>query len=195
MQVFPRMNFITEVYTLLVKTVENWQPALGQFPETGFHQPGGSLGPGIHGWPEQGPAERGMGTETQIPGGLGGIVQLLHRPLRSGLGIVPDFGRGKTVKLGIVGRVHSHQLSLQMGGEFSDLQSGFLDDPPYLIGISFAFSRLFEVQAPWIPGGYLYTGKSQALGPFTDRGQCIERGFLPHELGQEDGRSFDCMHD
>ncbi|MNI55680.1 hypothetical protein D3C73_1106430 [compost metagenome] len=54
MQVFAGVNFVAQVDTGLIETVENWQPALGQLGKTLLDQTGGALWPWVHVGPEQG---------------------------------------------------------------------------------------------------------------------------------------------
>ena len=137
-QVFTRMNFVAHVHSLLVEGVEDGCPAIGQFFEGHLYQTGGALGPGVH----EGPGERsrkgGVHIHPEVATGLGGQHHLVDGPLGAGLGVVVHFGRSERIEHRIVGRMHRHQLPLQVRRKFGDFYSGFLGHALEFVAVVFA---------------------------------------------------------
>ena len=102
-----------------------------------------------------------MGIQSEMLRSLGRILQLLNRPLRAGRGIAPYFLRRKTIEQFIVGRMHRHQLSLQMRAQFGDRQAGLFHNTFHLISIGLALRRHFQIDATRIPGRDLNPFKTQ----------------------------------
>jgi hypothetical protein len=59
----------------------------------------------------------------------------LDCPFGAGLGIAMHRSRRKTVESGVIGRMDSHKLALQMGRQFGDLKTVAVDDALDLVGI------------------------------------------------------------
>ena len=90
--------------------------------------------------------------------------------------------------------MNGHELSLQVGGQFRDLQTAFIHDAFDLIRIGLALRRFLQIDAARIPGGDLHGFESDALRPEADGFEIVERGFIAEELGEEDTGAFDCSH-
>ena len=54
-QVFPGVDFITDIHAFFVEMVQDGLPAPGQLLKPHLDQAGGALGPGMEGMPEQRP--------------------------------------------------------------------------------------------------------------------------------------------
>src|SRR5690349_18497716 len=111
-QVFTRMNLIAKIYAALVEHIQNRQPSICEVLEASFSQAGGSLRPWIHSMPQQSSAESSMSIQSQVLRCLCSILQLLNRPVSPRLSVAPHIFRSKSVKQGVICRVHCHQLSL-----------------------------------------------------------------------------------
>src|SRR5258706_16375922 len=66
MQVFTRVNFVSQVNAIFVRFIEQWPPAFGQLLKAQFYQSRGTLGPGIHGMPQKCPRKSGHDLQSQV---------------------------------------------------------------------------------------------------------------------------------
>ncbi|MNH41189.1 hypothetical protein D3C79_1026390 [compost metagenome] len=85
------------------------------------------------------------------------------------------------------------QLALQMGGELGDDQPPLGQQAAYLVAIILAASRQAQIEQARVRR-QLQAAKAEAGGPVRQAGERIEWRLLPHELGEEDGRSLDGLH-
>jgi hypothetical protein len=124
-----------------------------------------------------------MGIEAKVMRCFRGIFELLHRPFLAGFGVVMYGSGSEPVEERVIGGVYCYQLTLQVGGEFGDLQTCIRDDAFDLVGIGLAFRRLLEVDDAAVPTGQLNADIAQAGHPFADVGEGIERRLVAQELG------------
>src|SRR5690625_4874058 len=189
-KILSRMQLVADIHSRFIKCVENRQPPVSQFTEAALDQSGGALWPGVDRVPEKSSREGAVFGQPQVLARLGGLLQRLHGPLRTGSGIVVQMFGGKTIKECIVSRMDSHQLTLQGRVELCNLHTLLMTDPFDLIGIGCALCQLLQIHQPWIPGGDLHPLVSQAGSPPADRSQ-IKKGFIiSNKLCQKKSRSF-----
>ncbi|MDT4857327.1 hypothetical protein FQZ97_917480 [compost metagenome] len=150
-QVFARMQFEADVAVGVFKGVEDRQPALGEFVECGFNQAGRTRWPGVQKRPGQRAGKAHVALETQTLGSLGGQDHLLHRPGLAGLGVLVHGFGGEAVKRFVVGRVHRHQLPLQVGAELGDGDAVFARHARHLVAIGLRFGGFVEVKNALVP--------------------------------------------
>ena len=105
MQVFTRMDFVAEIDPVLVKGIQDRQPAARQLVKCFLHQTRRTLRERV----EEGPGERAGESrvlgQPEVVRGLGGPLQLLHGPFLSRLGVAMHRCGGKTVQHGVVNRM------------------------------------------------------------------------------------------
>ena len=193
-QVFTGVNLVADVHARMVKRIQDRLPALGQFVKRGLNQTGRARRPGIQVGPGQRAGEGHVRGQPQIGRSLGRQHHLLDCPLLPQRRVAPHLGRGKAVKARVVGRVHRHQLALQMGGQLGDLQPVASQNALYLLAIGFALRRLLQVKQARVPTRNLHPLVAQTRRPGGNRIQRIEGRGIPRKLGQKNSRSFDGFH-
>ncbi len=109
------MDFIAYIDAMLVSMIEDRLPAAGEFLKRGFDQTGGTLRPWIDERPCQCTGKGRMRANAKIARGADRHLYLLDRPLLARFWVAAHFRHRKTVKRFVIGRVHRHELSLQMG--------------------------------------------------------------------------------
>jgi hypothetical protein len=121
-------------------------------------------------------------------------MQLLHRPLLAPGRVVAHFGRGEAVEAGVVGRMHGHQLALQMSRELGDLDAVPPEHAFHFVAVGLAFRGRLEIEEAGVPARDLHPLVAQARRPPGDGLERIEGCAVARELGQEDGRALDGLH-
>ncbi len=115
---------------------------------------------------------------------------LLHRPFLALLGIAVHLGRRESVESLVIGRMHGHELSLEMRRQLGDLDAVLLGGTPHFIAIRLGFGRLLEIDEPWIPACDLHALVAERSRPFADRVERVERRLIARELRQKNRGSF-----
>lgn len=123
LQVFTRVDLVTDIEPGLIKRVKNREPTPGQVVKRLLDQSRWPewLGVGLR--PGQRAREGGMRGDPQIGAGSGGRQHLLHCPLLPPQQVAANLGRGETIETRVLGGVQRHQLALQVGGQLGELQA------------------------------------------------------------------------
>src|SRR5690606_9594523 len=100
------------------------------------------------------------GVEAEAARGPGGEVELFDRPFLPRLWIAAYLRWCKGVEQRVVSRMHGHQLTLQVGRQFGDDDSGVLQDAFDLVAISVALGRLSEIEQRRLAGWNLDADKA-----------------------------------
>ncbi|MCY1363630.1 hypothetical protein D9M69_503990 [compost metagenome] len=150
-QVFARVQFEANIAVGVFKGVEDGHPAFRELVKRRFDQPGGSLWPGVEKRPGQRTREAHVALEAQALRSLGGQDHLLHRPGLAGFGFLAHGVGGEAVKRFVVGRVHRHQLPLQVGAELGDGDAVFARHARHLVAIGLRFGGFVEVKNALVP--------------------------------------------
>ncbi len=87
-----------------------------------------------------------MGAEAEIAARLGGELHLFNSPCLSGRGIAPYLRDGESVILRVIGRMHGHELTLELRGQFGHGEALLGRHPTDLIAIGPAFRGLGEIE-------------------------------------------------
>src|SRR5580704_17362319 len=193
-QIFARMNFEAEVDADFVEFIEDGSPAFGEFVEGSFDKAGGTLRPGIHIGPGERTGKCDVGAEAEIPGGFGSVIKLVDGPFMARFGIVADIRRGESIERGVVGRMDSDKLALQVCGEFGDRETVLFRDAGDFVPIGFALAGGFEIEEAGVPSGNLHAFVAKLCGPGADGIATIEGRGVTGELGEEDCGSFYRFH-
>ena len=131
------------------------------------------------------PAPREVaGLEAQICRRPGCKLELFHCPLLPGLAVSPDRFRREPVEHRVISRMHRHQLALQMGGQFSQLQTVGGQGTEYFITISLALGGAFQIEQAAVPRRNLHTLVAQTSGPVRDTLEAVERSSISSKLRQ-----------
>ena len=192
-QVLPRVQLVADVHPGLVKGIEQGEPAPGQLGEGLLDEAGGPLGPGVEIGPGEGAGEGDVGLEAKPSGGEGGRLELIGRPLGASGRLAAHRRRGEAIEQGVIGGVDRQQLALQVGGELCDDQPPLGQQAAYLVAIILAGRRPGQIEQARVRR-QLQAAKAEAGGPVRQAGEGIEWRLVPHELGEEDGRSLDGLH-
>ena len=123
--------------------------------------------------------------------GLCGQHHLLDRPLLPLRRLAADLLRREGVERVVVGRIHRHQLALQMGGELGDREAVARRDSGDLVAIGLRRRRLGEVEEPSVPGRNLHALVAERGRPSAHAVERIERRRVAGELRQENRRTLD----
>ena len=97
-KVFPWVDFITDINTILIEGVEYRQPSVGQFFKSHFHETLGTLRPGMPSVPQQSTGESGMGGQPKSVACFRSFFKGFNGPVSSRFGIIFLCFRGKVVK-------------------------------------------------------------------------------------------------
>ena len=168
-QVFARMELEADVDAGIVVGVEDRLPALGELVEGGLDQARRAWRPRIQVRPRECARERHAGFQPEVLRGLGGGQHLLHGPALPGLRIASHLRRRKAVEACVIGRMDGHELSLEVGREFRDLDAGLAADAGDLVAVGLGASRLLEVEQPCVPGRDLHALVPERRGPARNR--------------------------
>src|SRR5712664_741735 len=90
--------------------------------------------------------------------------------------------------------MHGHELSLEVGRKFGECQSVARQYSAHFVAICFAFGGPLEVKETRIPRGNLYALVAELRGPAGNVFQIVERCCAARKQGQENRRSFHCVH-
>ena len=128
-QVLARVDLEAAVHALFFERVQDRPPAAGEFREAGLDQPDRALRPRVHHRPEQGAGEGGVGAEAQVPAGRRGELHLLDGPFGTRCGPPAQGFGSEPVEQRVVGGVDRHELALEVGRKFRDLDAVRPDAP------------------------------------------------------------------
>src|SRR6185436_410354 len=192
--VFAGMQLKTKVNPLLFIHVEERLPTLRQFVKGRLDQSGRPLRPGINVRPCEGTGERDMRLQPEIPRGTGREPKLLERPALASRRVSPKRRRREAVERLVIGGMDCNQLSLQMRGEFRDLNAIGLQNSFDFIAILPTLRRLLEVKEPGVPSGNLHPFVAKRRGPTRNLIEVVEWRSIPGKLGKENCRAFDGSH-
>jgi len=91
----------------------------------------------------------------------------------------------KTIEHDVVGRMHCHQLTLEVTREFGDRHPLLFELTLPVLTVLGGGSGLFEIDAPRIPGRDLDTDVSQVPAPISDGVEVVEGSLISHVLRQK----------
>ena len=194
MQVLAGVDLVGDIHPCRVEGIEDGRPALGQLVECRLDQPGRALRPRIEVWPGQRAGKSRMRRQPQIGRGLCCEVHLLDRPGLPRRRAAPHLGRGEPIEGEVVGRMHRHELALQVGRKLRQLQPGLAQRPVHLVAIGPALCGQRQVEQPLVPARYLHALVAKPGRPARNRRQRVIRRGVAGELRQEDGWPFDGLH-
>src|SRR5579885_2744146 len=194
MEVFARMDLVTEIDPSRVESVEKRPPAFGELIEGSFNQSLRPLRPGIHVGPGERARKGGVCFQAKIRRRLRGPAKLLFRPGLACLGIATNAGSGKAVEGDIVSGMDRHKLALEVRGELGDLQFVTRRCGLQLLAVGFALGRALEIEQTGIPSGDLHTRIAESRGPDANRIETVERSHIRSKLSEENRRSLDGVH-
>src|SRR5690606_27799861 len=180
-----RVNLVADVDPVLLVDVEDRLPALAELGKGFLDQACWPLRPRIEIGKRQRARERHRGVEPEIARGLGGRLDLFHGPFLPCLGVVVDRCRRESIELGVVSRMHGHQLPLKVRRELGDLDARLVSDALDLVAIVLRRRCLLEVEQASVPGRDLYAFVAEARRPFGDGFQRVERRLVARKLRKE----------
>jgi hypothetical protein len=135
-----------------------------------------------------------MGGQPQTARGHCRQLHLLDRPCLTRRRIAAHMRRGKAIELRIEGRMHRHQLALQMGRQLGDLQAFVGQHALDVVAIGLAVRRLLQIEEARVSRD-LQTLVTQTRRPVGQTRQRVEWRRIAQELCQEDARPLDGSHD
>lgn len=86
-----------------------------------------------------------MSRHSKTLAGLGSELELFHGPVGACFRAAVQFGRGEGIEQLVAGRVHRHQLALEVGGELADLDTGLGAAALELVAVILACGSTGEV--------------------------------------------------
>lgn len=194
MKVLAGMDLIGEINTVLVRIVEDRQPALCELVEGSLDEAGRTLRPGIDIGPGQRAGEGRLDREPQASRRANCALDLVDSPLGACPGIAAHLRHGEAIECCVISRMHGDELTLKMGREFGDGKAVFGRYRLHLIGIVLGLRRLLEVEEPPVPARDLNPLVTERGSPFADRVQGVEWRRIGRELSEEYRRSLDHLH-
>ena len=190
-QVLARMDLVADVDPVLLGEVEDRPPAPRQLLEGRLDQPRRPLRPGIG----IGPGQRaGEGRHRRQPHALRRLqrhAHLLHRPLLPRLRVAAHLRRREAVEERVIGRMHRHQLPLQVRRELGHLDAVGLGHALDLVAIVLRGRRLLQVEELPGPGRHLHADIAAVGRPPGDPVPGVEGRRVAGELSEEQRRALD----
>ncbi len=184
--VLARMDLKTEIDASLVIGVQDRTPAARKFVEGGLDHSRRPLRPRIEERPGQRARKADAAFEPEPAGRTGGFDELIDRPTLTFLRSAFDRWRRKGVKGFVIGRMHGHQLSLQVRGQFGDHQAMARGHARDVVAISLRGRCLFEVDQAWIRRRDLNAFVAEPRGPAADGIETVKRRCGASKLRQKD---------
>lgn len=145
MQVFTGVDFVAQIDAGFFEAVENRQPALAELGETLLDQTRRTLRPRIDVGPEQGAGKGGVGGESETLAGARGEFQLFDGPFGALTRFAAQCGRGEVVEQAVEGRVHRHQLPLQVRRQLTDDHTCAGADGDQLVAVILTVSGALQI--------------------------------------------------
>ena len=100
----------------------------------------------------------------------------------------------EVVELQVVGRMHRHQLALQVRRELGGLDAVLGGDALELVAVGLALGRLGEIHDARVPARQLHADEAALLGPLGHVVEVLQVRAVARELRQENRRSLDGLH-
>ena len=161
-----------------------------EFVERRLDQARRPLRPGIKERPGQRAGEAHAASEAEAARRLRGFHHLVHRPALTFVRPAPDCRRRKSVEGFVVGRVNRDELSLQVGGQFSDHEAMARGHAGNFIAIGLRGRCLADIDQAWIGGRDLNTLVTEPCRPAADGIEAVKWVRVADELRQENGGSL-----
>ena len=192
--VFTRMHFEAAVLPVGFENIEDGFPALCELIERGLDETRRPLRPRIQIGPGKSPGERCNVLEPQVLAGFGDVFHLLHGPGLARLRVAVHFGGSEVVELQVVGRVHRHELPLQVSRQLRGLDAVFGHRAADLIAIRLALGGLLEIHDAGVPARQLHADEAALLCPLGHVVEILQMRATARELRQKYRRSLDGFH-
>ena len=109
--------------------------------------------------------------------------QLIDSPLLSGLRVTANFGGRKPIECVIISWMNSHELALQVRGEFSDFQSMRSRNPGDFITVGLGSCCFFQIEETLVPTRHLNSFIAETGNPLTDAVKAVEWCLIARKLG------------
>ena len=194
-QVLARVDLVADVHAGAVERVEDRAPTFRQLVERLFDQAGRARRPRVEIGPGQRAGERRVRRQAQIRRRLGRVQHLLHGPLLARRRIAAHLGRGEAVEAGVVGRVHGHELALQVGRQLGDLQPVLRQRALHFVAIGLALGGVLQVEQAGRPSSASGCPCSLGRRPSFAIESSVSNGAVsPANCGQENGGPLDGLH-
>ena len=183
------MHLEGTVDTTLLGVIEDRLPAARELLEALLHEARRALRPRVHHVPHQGAAERRHRGQPHALGRTQALLDLLRPPPIHLVRGRDAFGRERAKALG-ERRMHGNQLALQVRRQLAHLEAVGVGRPAKLVAVGLALGSGVEVEAAPVPGRDLHADVVEIRRPLADGVERVERGFVTHELSEEDAGSF-----
>ena len=141
-QILAGVEFEAAVDAEFVVEVEDRPPASGEFVEGRVDEVGRARRPRIDERPGEGAGEGDVRVEAEIAAGAGGELHLVDAQAWRAFGVAAHLRRREGIERVVEDRIDRHQLALEVGGEFGDLDAVLRRDPLQFVAVGPALRRL-----------------------------------------------------